>query len=334
MVLLCVLLGGKHEMFVSAREAFLDSLKQSRAELEAMDGLELLGYYTDEDPQDFEEQLRIELPDGVDASDIDIESDIKAAEITISIPTGDEDYFYDYPIVGKSDHITNLAISADGESATLELELDAVYETQIRSEGHYAYIDIAPPSEIYDRILVVDIGHGGNDPGAYISGSYEKTLNLQIGLKLKELLDEQDDIKVYYTRTADESVSLAERVALANDVGADLFLSIHNNMVYDSSDTNGTQVMYNGDDAGDFSSKDFANVCLRCLLEALGSTDKGLIDGDDIYIIRKAKMPVALVEIGFMTNTDELEKLEDEKYQRKAAQALYDAVCESFENLT
>ena len=187
--------------------------------------------------------------------------------------------------------------------------------------------------EDYDRILVVDIGHGGSDPGAYISGCYEKTINLEIGKKLKELFDAQDEIKVYYTRTSDESVSLAERVGLANKVGADLFLSIHNNMVFDSDSVNGTQAMYNGDDDSGFSSKNFANICMRYLLEELGSTDKGLVEGSDIYIIRNAKMPVALVEIGFMTNSEELEKLNDEEYQQRAAQALYDAVCESFEKL-
>ena len=332
-ILVSLLMNGKHSLFVNAGEALSQKIYEKRESLEAMDGLELLGYYSNENPQDFEEQLRLELPVGTDSSDVSYELEDNDRELVISIPTDDEDYFYDYPIIGNSDCITNLFLSADGSNAVLDLELDGFYEYEVRASGHYAYVDLIPVSEIYDKILVVDLGHGGKDPGAYIGGSYEKDINLEIGLELKALLDADEDIKVYYTRTSDVEVSLNERVSLANSVEADLFLSIHNNMLSDSPEISGSQVMYSGSSLGDFSSWDFATVCLKKLITELGVNDKGLIEGDDIYIIRKAEMPVALVEVGFMTNSDELEKLNDTEYQKLAAQALYQAVKESFEQL-
>ena len=93
------------------------------------------------------------------------------------------------------------------------------------------------------------------------------------------------------------------------------------------SSINGSEVMYEGGDATG-ESKKFATMCLNHLLEELGSKSKGTVVGDEVYIIRMSESPVALVEIGFMTNQKELEALQDKEYQRKAAQALYDAVLE------
>lgn len=93
------------------------------------------------------------------------------------------------------------------------------------------------------------------------------------------------------------------------------------------SSINGTEVMYEGGDTSG-QSKVFANMCLNHLLDELGSNSKGIVVGDEVYIIRMSEPPVALVEVGFMTNQKELEALQDREYQRKAAQALYDAVLE------
>ncbi|MCR4674525.1 MAG: N-acetylmuramoyl-L-alanine amidase, partial [Lachnospiraceae bacterium] len=61
-------------------------------------------------------------------------------------------------------------------------------------------------------------------------------------------------------------------------------------------------------------------------LSTLGSNSKGLVAGDEIYIIRTSNVPVALAEVGFITNKEELEKMVSEEYQQKAAQSLYDAI--------
>ncbi len=331
-VVICSLaLSGNHDYFVQAKEAFVDRINEKKAELMAMSGLELMDYYTDENPEDFSEQLRIELPIGTDASAINFKTDELTRTLEISFACDDTDYFYNYPLVGKSDHVKDLNISADGQTVTMDFTLDAVCETDVRPSGHYAYVDFVPVAERYDHILVLDMGHGGKDPGTYINGIYEKEINLKIGLELKKLFDEQDDIKVYYTRTDDSAVSLTQRAELANTTGADLFLSIHNNMLDYSKVTSGTQVLYDeSDTTKGFNSKAFADLCKSYLLEELQSEDRGLVKGDDIYIVRKAKMPVALVEVGFMSNPAELKNLNDENYQKRAAVALYNAVLESF----
>jgi N-acetylmuramoyl-L-alanine amidase len=108
---------------------------------------------------------------------------------------------------------------------------------------------------------------------------------------------------------------------------ADLFLSVHNNSTASGrmSTINGTEVMYRVTDTSNLS-KEFAQTCLDSLLWNLGSESKGLVPGDEIYIIRTSEVPVALVEVGFMTNQEELDLLNTEAYQQKSAQALYDAM--------
>ena len=73
-------------------------------------------------------------------------------------------------------------------------------------------------------------------------------------------------------------------------------------------------------------SKEFAETCLDELLDELGCTSKGIVAGDEIYIIRTSEVPVALAEVGFITNDEELANLNDPDYQKRAAHALYKAV--------
>lgn len=77
-------------------------------------------------------------------------------------------------------------------------------------------------------------------------------------------------------------------------------------------------------------SRQFAQICLEEVTSEIGSKDKGLVEGDSIYIIRTSQVPVALIEVGFMTNREELALLRTEEYQRRTAQGVYKAVLRAF----
>jgi len=94
---------------------------------------------------------------------------------------------------------------------------------------------------------------------------------------------------------------------------------------------NGTQVMYSESDTKDLGSRHLAQLCLDEVTGATGSTDKGLVEGDSIYIIRTSEVPVALIEVGFMTNQAELDNLNSEEYQKKTAQGIYQAIHRALE---
>ena len=119
---------------------------------------------------------------------------------------------------------------SDTVSTLITIELGSVYEYNLYEENNKYIIDMFDIHSVYDKVIVIDAGHGGGDNGcgSLDSRYYEKDVTLSIVKLLKERLDETD-IKVYYTRLADETVYLKPRAALANAVRADMFISIHCN---------------------------------------------------------------------------------------------------------
>ncbi|MDD6038118.1 MAG: N-acetylmuramoyl-L-alanine amidase [bacterium] len=314
--------------------------------LEELSGLEFLAYSTEqamaqvqnlpeEEQQkavqelDFSQQLRVELPESVASADVIIDNKYIERKISITIPNASGNYLVDYPMLGRSDHIEELDFHAGKECGTIELTMEHVYELKLDWQEQYLYIDFVRPSEIYDKIVVIDAGHGGGMPGAVIRGVKEKDIDLAIVKKLKALFEEAGDetLGVYYTRLEDENPSFLERSGLANEVEANLFVSIHNNSLSNNTTVHGTQVLYDQKKPTEGnSSKRLATILLDHTIDRIGAKDRGLVNGNDIVILRTAEMPSALIEVGFMTNPDELKKLTDDKYQKRCAQGIYNGI--------
>ena len=279
-------------------------------------------------------QLKIELPVGLSAEEIAVSNDCMSQTVSIRFAGGVSEYFSEYSIKGRSDHIAALSYYRDGEQGVIVLELDQICEVRSDFRDDSLYMDLLDPREVYEKIVVVDAGHGGRAPGAVKQGVSEKSIDLSVALALKEIVEEEDGgIGVYFTRTDDTNPTLEQRVQLANRLDADLFISIHNNSSANGSFTStaGTQVLYSESDESEYSSRRFAQICLDRVVEALGSRSIGLLRGDGIYIIRNSSVPVALIEIGFMTNYEELDNLSDPEYQKKAASGIYRAILQAFE---
>ena len=294
-----------------------------------MSVLERLDYYTaqaDKEGTVFEQQLRLELPQGTELADILVEQDYLHHLVTVKLPELEDDYFQEHPLLGKSSHIADLYM----EQGMIEITLDSVYETECTVEDGYLFLDFVKPKEMYQSVVVIDAGHGGKAPGATKQGILEKDLNLGIAMKLRTLLEETDqNIGVYYTREEDKNPSFEQRVQLANEAEADLFISIHNNSTADGvmSSVNGTEVMYDEKKSEEgLSDRHLAEICLEETTAALGSKNNGLTKGNGIFIIRNSMVPAALIEVGFMTNQQELDLLKTEEYQMQAAQGIYNAI--------
>ncbi len=274
-------------------------------------------------------QIRIAIPSGVDTGAIRYNEDTLDRFYQIVIPNVGEDYFDSNPIMGTVGNIEDFSAYEDDNNAYFDITLNNVYSARATIENGYLYIAFDNPHNVYNSVIVIDAGHGGRDVGAVEGSSYEKTIDLDIVYKLKELIDADPTIMAYYTRLGDTNPSLEERVSLANDVNADLFLSVHNNSLsgFGANSTSGTQVLYYASDVTGLSMR-FADICLEKLCRYLNSTNRGLVNGDDIYIIHNSKSPVALVEIGFLSNPEDLAKLKSDAYQKECAKALYDSIKE------
>ncbi|MDD7643432.1 MAG: N-acetylmuramoyl-L-alanine amidase [bacterium] len=283
---------------------------------------------------DFPQQLRLELPKNCTKEDVTIHDHYVTRTIEFQIKGAGDDYPVRYPMLGKSDHISELNYYAGNDGGTLELVMEHVYELSLDWQGQYLYIDFIAPQDIYDKLVVIDAGHGADMPGAIVSGVQEKDIDLAIVKQIKKLFDQNEDqtIGVYYTRLDDSDPAFADRAGLPNDIGADLFVSIHNNSYPAAASVNGTAVLYDEKkETEGNSSKHLADILLKKTTEALGTKNMGLVAGNDIYVIRSCEAPAALVEVGFMTNPKELANLTDKNYQKKCARAIYEGILQALE---
>lgn len=212
-------------------------------------------------------------------------------------------------------------------TAIINISLDCVYAFVIYQDDNYIYVDLRRPKDVYDKIVVIDAGHGGKDGGTYSKDKeyFEKDVNLSIVLKLKEILDKKD-IKVYYTRTEDKTLYLNPRVNFANEVEADLFISIHCNSS-ESSKPQGAEVLYNENQTGyGFTSKRLAEIALEEISPVIGRVNRGIVPGSEMVIVGKSKVPVALIEVAFMSNQEDLNFLVQEDNKTKIAEAIYKGI--------
>jgi len=215
------------------------------------------------------------------------------------------------------------------------LQLNHVYAHILFEDENYYYIDLRRPKEVYDKILVIDAGHGGKDPGAISKDEkiYEKDINLKIMHELKELLD-KDNIKVYYTRTIDETIYLRPRVTLANEVECDFFISIHCNSS-DYTGPNGTEILYYNHENGNIKTKDLAKILSDELSKTVSLKSSGVMEmkDDDIFILANAKVPAVIIETGYISNINDLDYLQSQSGQQDIAIGIYNGIWRAYDEL-
>ncbi|HEY9569404.1 MAG TPA: N-acetylmuramoyl-L-alanine amidase [Metalysinibacillus sp.] len=168
--------------------------------------------------------------------------------------------------------------------------------------------------------IVVDAGHGGEDPGTISpTGIYEKDINLAIAKKIAASLA-KNHYKVIMLRQDDSTLSLEERYTTANAQQADFFISVHANAIENSSEVEGIQVLYYPD--SEQANEQLAQQMLKQLTATTKAVDKGVISRPDLAVLRGTTMKSLLIETGFMTNEQELARLLQNAYQQKIADAV------------
>lgn len=211
-------------------------------------------------------------------------------------------------------------------SETLDCRVDWEQRSYTASVTQYQYIDqemgqlLAPldtPIDPEQHLIVLDPGHGGSASGAYYEETAEKDLNLSITKRVEALLNALG-YRTLMTRQEDVDIGLYERAWMANAAQADIFVSIHCNAAENHPDFQGTYVYhYPGSERG----MALAQSIQTQACAFTGSIDQG-IDSANFVVMREPYMPAVLVETGFMTCHEELERLRDEAYQTRMAQGI------------
>jgi N-acetylmuramoyl-L-alanine amidase len=219
----------------------------------------------------------------------------------------------------------------DKGNTELRIKANKIFAYEIVEVGSNFVINIYRPKDKYSQIIVIDAGHGGRDPGAQHNGLVEKTLVLEVVHYLKEYMDSNPSIKTYYTRLDDTYPTLAERVELANEVEADMFLSVHANAFTNNPNVNGIETLYFPTTrTSGLDSIEFADILQNFLVSELKLNSRGLKQRTDLYVLKHTKMPAALVEIGFMTSPIDSAQLKKESFKRQTAYALYQSIVKTF----
>ena len=164
--------------------------------------------------------------------------------------------------------------------------------------------------------VFLDPGHGGKDPGAIGNGLQEKDVNLSVALKIDKIL-KRHNVKVFYSRTTDVFVELSNRATMANNVKADIFLSIHCNS-FDDPQAQGLETFsYTGSLKGAKLAKDIQDSLIR---DKLYTRNRG-IKTANFAVLRLTKMPAALVELGFISNSQDANILRNKQNELALAVA-------------
>lgn len=232
-----------------------------------------------------------------------------------------------YSLFSRDPEIVRIVIVADNEipfEFQSEMNSNTLVVDVTEADESTTSVPVPPIVDSGRKTVVIDPGHGGSDSGTIgITNKYEKDFNLSLSLKVEALLQNEPEINVVMTRDVDEYPTRSERVALANQLQADLFVSIHGNSVLASPQASGTETYYYQRS----SSKDLANVIHKHVVKALGFKDRGVKEGN-LQVIRETTMPAVLLEIGFLSNLAEEKALFTEAVQDKAAQAIVTGIKE------
>ncbi len=256
--------------------------------------------------------------------------------------TLDEDFIVDHKLTlnfggDYKDYLGVDEIINDPILHSYKINNNSNYQTEvvfnIQSYGTFAITETSEhillsfknPKEIYSKIVVIDPGHGGHDPGVVRNNLYEKDINLTLGNKLRPVL-EAAGYKVYMTRSTDRFVPLVT-IGEYSSVMGDLMLSLHANSAGSNAAPSGIETLWYPDSNTNIgiSSEKAADILQSALIKNLGAVDRKT-KKSALVIFKNSTIPSILAEVGFVTNHEESAKLQSDSYQNAIVGALAEGV--------
>jgi len=223
--------------------------------------------------------------------------------------------------------IENISKFSTGSKLTVPLNKTTRIESKLSLDGRLLEVtlkDVMPvPAVVINKHklkgkIVLDAGHGGQEPGAMRAGIYEKNITIVIIHKIENYL-EQAGYSVVMTREADETVSLKQRVEITNAENPDLFASVHVNSS-ENPNLTGLETYYYTPQ-----SKALAQSVHAKMISYIKSRDNGIRTAR-FYVIRNTEVPAILAEIGYLSNDAERADILTEERMNTTAKAIADGI--------
>ena len=236
-----------------------------------------------------------------------------------------ENFFDSQKMQADFSHVNGVTYSYVDGITKLEIGLNSVYECDVTRENSKLILRLYSPSERYDHIVLVDVGHGGEDVGENKHGISEKEATLMLAEAL-ETVNHRKNFKLYFTRLDDLGKSEEEILQLVKLFEADVLLSVHTATAENLSDY-GINVFYNED----YYTKQLNTARLSYELavkvaEHTYNRANGIWGAtEEQTLIKNANIPAIELQFGYLSNQKEVELLRDEEYYNRIAKGIMEA---------
>ncbi len=263
-------------------------------------------------------RLRVSMTDPVD---IDYEVLRQPPRVVLHFPDAKLDAEPGcIPVAGPFVQEAEFTCGSGGAGVSLTLAMRQLIQFEVHQYDDPAALEVIFKRErLRDKRVVIDPGHGDHDPGAVGERLREKDVNLDVGLRTAaRLVDIGAQVRM--TREGDQFVDLYERPRIAEQIGADLFVSIHCNAMPKPNQGWGTETYYYTPQ-----SMCLGQIMQASLVDALGRRDRGLHRARFV-VVREASMPAVLVELMFLNHDEEHALLERPEIRQSAAEAIFEGL--------
>ncbi|OOB78795.1 MAG: hypothetical protein BEN19_08515 [Epulopiscium sp. Nuni2H_MBin003] len=227
----------------------------------------------------------------------------------------------------NNSYINNIQI-VNEQTTKIVINENIICTYILTNNGQDTQLKFVRPQEKYDKIVMIDTGHGGSDPGAVANNLMEKEVNTMQAMAIKEFIEQYTDIKVYMTREEDVYLSLLDRTSLSNEIQADLFISIHNNAATTATAT-GTEIYYYPNETNT-AGKTLAQNMVNRITSYTGMHNRGAKAETKYVVLKTSGMPAILLEGGFLTNASDAQRLGTDDFTKVYALAVYESIVEFF----
>jgi N-acetylmuramoyl-L-alanine amidase len=176
--------------------------------------------------------------------------------------------------------------------------------------------------------VIIDAGHGGSDPGSIESGICEKDIVFDVAQRTAEILSAAG-VSYAMTRAGDDGVELEKRIQMARDESAAFLVSIHCDWFIDK-DINGTSTLYNEDSDA---SQRLAALMQSGIVAGLGTADHSIHPHKNVLLLREARIPAVVIELGFISNEHDLSLMKTAEFREQAARNIADVICAAIKDM-
>ncbi len=287
------------------------------------------------------------IPSGYNIKNITHTDNYMAYQYILTSPTSLKSNISTQSLAVNNEILNSIDVVNEDNKTKFVFKGSTVLYASVTEDATSIIFTISAARDVYDKIIVIDAGHGGTDPGTsgVLNGTTynEKTVVLDMAKEAADLISADTRFKVYQTRPNDVFTLLYDRPAFSTNVKADIFISIHAN-ASTSNVPNGIDTFYfdvTKEDATYLASKGvypteyrksvtaeskaFAKVMQENLISTTLLTDRGYKHGD-YAVLRANNIPAILIETGFMSNQRDLTNLANDEYRSKVAKVIADTV--------